>query len=633
MKKGGSDVTSDETAGEVEQVLEEITSLYPGLKRLKKQETAYLKEDFALLLSHGSDQMLELKRLVLRILAARADFSHLSNEASQEELGVQLKVRSASEEAQRLMEQIEKAKKRLDSSKVSVESTRDVEADLMKKIKRLAVGNASIKATIYDLHGHDVDDLLSKSTVEMKSFNERLEGFAVNVHEMVAGMQKQQESLQQRLIYVENQYNQVERAKVTRSKAVAGLEQLERLVDAKRAEIERKKEELNALMIRAKRREAHNKKLAEDKKIRLEQQRIEAIERAKSDEEARKLYAQQQLLEMKEREAKAALARKERLEKQKVEANRLKEEAAAKLAAKAEAARLERERVQREREEEKIRLKREKEETMARRARERVEKAAMIAREREEAKARRLRDRQEAIEKAQRDEEKAAALTIKANTEREFKHFKHQRERQDEEARKRREKEKQKQVEEAKKEQMKAMKDEEAKAMEKEMATKLKAAAEAEEKEFRDKRKLRQFEDEEHGKLRTALQQMDSCLLDEKHTVKMIDRRIAALANMQARMKKNKLTGPDVDLVDKYLDEEDDEMGVFATRLKIKKMEETVNKLVKKVLIDKQKEADTNADEGEGSSPFNLSSVFGFFGNGFQGHQVSVDEGKKYAIG
>ena len=62
-------------------------------------------------------------------------------------------------------------------------------------------------------------------------------------------------------------------------------------------------------------------------------------------------------------------------------------------------------------------------------------------------------------------------------------------------------------------------------------------------------------------------------------------------------------------------------------------MEETVNKLVKKVLIDKQKEADTNADEGEGSSPFNLSSVFGFFGNGFQGHQVSVDEGKKYAIG
>ena len=131
LKKGGSDVTSDETAGGVEQVLEEITSLYPGLKRLKKQETVYLKEDFALLLSHGSDQILELKRLVLRILAARADFSHLSNEASQEELGVQLKVRSASEEAQRLVEQIQKAKKRLDSSKVSVESARSVEAKLL----------------------------------------------------------------------------------------------------------------------------------------------------------------------------------------------------------------------------------------------------------------------------------------------------------------------------------------------------------------------------------------------------------------------------------------------------------------------------------------------------------------------
>ena len=167
-----------------------------------------MREDFVLLCSHASGQILELKRLVLRILSARSDFSFMSKEASQAESGVHLKAKNATLEAKRLKEQIEMAKTRLKKLKAEVAEGREQDKALTQKIKHISTNSKYLRETVNDLHGDGgIDDLLGRSTAEIKHFNDRLKGFASNVHEMLEGMKQQQSTFQQRLSYMEAQHS------------------------------------------------------------------------------------------------------------------------------------------------------------------------------------------------------------------------------------------------------------------------------------------------------------------------------------------------------------------------------------------------------------------------------------------
>ena len=79
----------------------ELTICIQDLKDANKLEVKYLKSDFESLVSHRATKVLELKRLVLRILAARSEIlAHMNNESSQAEAGVKVKAKDAKEEAE-----------------------------------------------------------------------------------------------------------------------------------------------------------------------------------------------------------------------------------------------------------------------------------------------------------------------------------------------------------------------------------------------------------------------------------------------------------------------------------------------------------------------------------------------------
>ena len=657
--KGGGDVQE-----QVSTVMEEITSLYPGLKRLKKHEVSYLKEDFVLLVSHASDQILELKRLVLRILSARSEFSFMSKEASQAESGVQLKARNASEEAKRLKEQIDLAKVRLKKLKAEVTEGRDQDRMLSQKIRHVAGNSKYVQETVKDLHGEGgVDDLLGRSTAEIKSFNDRLKGFSANVHDMVEGMKQQQTAFQQRLSYIEAQHEQAKHAKATRTKAVAGLKQLEGLVSGKKVELEVKKKELNALMIRAKRRSAHEEKKGKERAIREEQERAAAVEQAKVEAEAKAKWQQkrreqeaERQRQEEERQVKIARDKAEKIRQQqelkRLEAQRQKElaaqrqqqmekQAAEEAAEKKRLAALEKERLKQEKKEKKLREKAEAKET-ARRAKEAAEakKRAMEeeAERRKKEKEGKIAAAREARAEAKRQKEQkreeARAKRIKDKAAKDYQTFldKKKSEKKAEEARK--DKERVKREKEEAKQRAEKMKRAEKLEAQKRQAEEQQKKANEEGKKWKQKRERREFVEKEIEKIRQCLKDMDTLLLEDDPKVEDIEAKMKEMEKMKQSASKNNITGKEVDMLEKYLNKEKDEMGVHASKTKREKMDQTVKTLVKKSLEDRDHDLKLDHEEGEGLSPFNIAALLGFFGDGFGGGSAKSEHNvvEKYAL-
>ena len=65
-----------------------------------------------------------------------------------------------------------------------------------------------------------------------------------------------------------------------------------------------------------------------------------------------------------------------------------------------------------------------------------------------------------------------------------------------------------------------------------------------------------------------------------------------------------------------------------------KKMDKTVQSLVKKSILDREHDLQLDHEEGESISPFNLASLFGFLGEGLgiSSSTNKEDNVKKYAI-
>ena len=99
------------------------TPYYSGVARLEK--------DFELLVGQRSEETLKLKRIILRILAARAELAHMSSESSQAEAGVKIKAKDKGG-SRTLKTEVEKAKKSL--ALQHDKGVQKLELDIIKKI-------------------------------------------------------------------------------------------------------------------------------------------------------------------------------------------------------------------------------------------------------------------------------------------------------------------------------------------------------------------------------------------------------------------------------------------------------------------------------------------------------------------
>ena len=106
------------------------------------------------------------------------------------------------------------------------------------------------------------------------------------------------------------------------------------------------------------------------------------------------------------------------------------------------------------------------------------------------------------------------------------------------------------------------------------------------------------------------------------------------MEKMKQSASKNNITGKEVDMLEKYLNKEKDEMGVHASKTKREKMDQTVKTLVKKSLEDRDHDLKLDHEEGEGLSPFNIAALLGFFGDGFGGGSAKSEHNvvEKYAL-
>ena len=79
----------------------------------------------------------------------------------------------------------------------------------------------------------------------------------------------------------------------------------------------------------------------------------------------------------------------------------------------------------------------------------------------------------------------------------------------------------------------------------------------------------------------------------------------------------NKFENTQVLMAKKYLDRKTDPLGLYILREKRMKMDDTIEKLVNKKLLDDAKNEEISAIEAEHESPWNLKSIVGFFGSAF----------------
>ena len=93
------------------------------------------------------------------------------------------------------------------------------------------------------------------------------------------------------------------------------------------------------------------------------------------------------------------------------------------------------------------------------------------------------------------------------------------------------------------------------------------------------KRQQRKIQEEKRESVKDALEKMDTILLNEDAKVEEVEKQIEEMKKIKEEAKKSEVKGAEVDMIDKYLDDKNDQMGVFATISKRKKMDKTVQSL------------------------------------------------------
>ena len=96
-----------------------------------------------------------------------------------------------------------------------------------------------------------------------------------------------------------------------------------------------------------------------------------------------------------------------------------------------------------------------------------------------------------------------------------------------------------------------------------------------------------------------------------------IDKCINHLRDVVHDCHKNDFSDAQVLMGQAYLDEDKDPLGLFVLRKKRIKMDETVEKLVNRKLLDDARNEEISRTEAEHNSPWNLRSIVGFFNGAF----------------
>ena len=594
-------------AASVQLILDEINEMYPGFKRLTTVELKYLKKDFELLVSQRSEETLKLKRIILRILAARAELAHMSSESSQAEAGVKIKAKDAKEEAERLKTEVEKAKKSLGKLQHDKGVAKKLELDIIEKIIALvhkSKSSKAVQATIKQIAGEPIEKLVERSSEEIEAFNVHLKDYVNSTKKMVDDLKVENEKLEKQTQDVRTRYN-------NEREQQRSMEEMQKMFESNKLILEKKKKELNALIVRAKSREARHKQKEIERREEYERKKREEADAAKRQaERMRREAAEQKAIKAAEARARIEASKKEAAER------KLRQKKEKETAQKA------------------LKLKKQK-------ALEAKRKLFEEKRKSEELRLAKLRE----MKKIKQEEMRAAEVSKKVNDR--FQQFRKQREAErkkkellEEEQRLQREmeeKEKQKRLEQEKEEEeaererqahlKKAQNDllQKQRALEKEKARLDHEKKIALDKKLREEKHAANEEKRRQQQIKKLKVKLKPCLTDcEKLVAKEhepplqeIDKCITHLRDVVHDCKKLDFSDAQVLIGKAYLDEAKDPLGLFVLRKKRIKMDETVEKLVNRKLLDDARNEEISRIEAEHNSPWNLRSIVGFFNGAF----------------
>ena len=609
-------------AASVQLILDEINDMYPGFKRLNKLEVEYLKRDFESLVSHRATKVLELKRLVLRILAARSEIAHMNNESSQAEAGVKVKAKDAKEEAEKLKAEVERAKKKLGRLEKDNNVAKKLERELMVKIFEMVKKNKVLKSTVAEIAGEQVEKLVERSADEIEAFNIHMQDYVNSTKEMVERMKTEQSKMDQKSKELTENIDKLEREKKMKQDNAATGDYISKMVERNKAQLEKKRQELNELMIRAKRRETRYLRKEKEKQDEYElnkkkqadkyelNKKKQAMEERERQEQMRLKREKLKAISAAEARARVEADRKEKMErrlkedqekKEKLKSLKLKKkmELDKKRQALADKRKEEDERLAKHREMKRIK---EEEKKAAEMAQEIQDKFAKYKREKEEEKRRQQEFEDEKLVQAER---KKHEEEVKAEKKRQAV----------QEA-----KERQAKLKEARLalQQKKIALEKEKAAMEKKRESDRKKKVAADKKaEMEESKRLLRCE-KLKKRLDPCIQECEKIVLEEHEpSLAQIDKCIQNLSDVMRDCEINKFENTQVLMAKKYLDRKTDPLGLYILREKRMKMDDTIEKLVNKKLLDDAKNEEISAIEAEHESPWNLKSIVGFFGSAF----------------
>ena len=609
-------------AASVQLILDEINDMYPGFKRLNKLEVEYLKRDFESLVSHRATKVLELKRLVLRILAARSEIAHMNNESSQAEAGVKVKAKDAKEEAEKLKAEVERAKKKLGRLEKDNNVAKKLERELMVKIFEMVKKNKVLKSTVAEIAGEGVEKLVERSADEIEAFNIHMQDYVNSTKEMVERMKTEQSKVDQKSKELTENIDKLEREKKMKQDNAATGDYISKMVERNKAQLEKKRQELNELMIRAKRRETRYLRKEKEKQDEYElnkkkqadkyelNKKKQAMEERERQEQMRLKREKLKAISAAEARARVEADRKEKMErrlkedqekKEKLKSLKLKKkmELDKKRQALADKRKEEDERLAKHREMKRIK---EEEKKAAEMAQEIQDKFAKYKREKEEEKRRQQEFEDEKLVQAER---KKHEEEVKAEKKRQAV----------QEA-----KERQAKLKEARLalQQKKIALEKEKAAMEKKRESDRKKKVAADKKaEMEESKRLLRCE-KLKKRLDPCIQECEKIVLEEHEpSLAQIDKCIQNLSDVMRDCEINKFENTQVLMAKKYLDRKTDPLGLYILREKRMKMDDTIEKLVNKKLLDDAKNEEISAIEAEHESPWNLKSIVGFFGSAF----------------
>ena len=598
-------------AASVQLILDEINDMYPGFKRLNKLEVEYLKSDFESLVSHRATKVLELKRLVLRILAARSEIAHMNNESSQAEAGVKVKAKDAKEEAEKLKAEVERAKKKLGRLEKDNNVAKKLERELMEKIFEMVKKNKVLKSTVAGIAGEGVEKLVERSADEIEAFNIHMQDYVNSTKEMVERMKTEQSKVDQKSKELTENIDKLEREKKMKQDNAATGDYISKMVERNKAQLEKKRQELNELMIRAKRRETRYLRKEKEKQNEYElNKKKQAMEERERQEQMRLKSEKLKAINAAEARARVEADRKEKMErrlkedqekKEKIKSLKLKKkmELDKKRQALADKRKEEDERLAKHREMKRIK---EEEKKAAEMTQEVQDKFAKYKREKEEEKRRQQEFEDEKLVQAERkkhEEEVKAEKKRQAEQEAKERHAK---------------------LKEARLalQQKKAALEKEKAAMEKKTESDRKKKVAADKKaEMEESKRLLRCE-KLKKRLDPCVQECEKIVLEEHEpSLAQIDKCIQNLSDVLRDCKIDKFENTQVLMAKKYLDRKTDPLGLYILREKRMKMDDTIEKLVNKKLLDDAKNEEISAIEAEHESPWNLKSIVGFFGSAF----------------